>query len=53
MPRAKADAPAPTSFVCKKCGRKVRMPSGWTIGPAVRRHYWAKHPDVMRGDKKS
>ena len=36
------------SFHCAKCGRSIRMPKGWTVGPAVRRHYWAKHADVMR-----
>ena len=32
---------------CKTCGKTIRVPKGWTIGPAVRRHYWSKHPEVM------
>jgi hypothetical protein len=32
---------------CKTCGKAIRVPQGWTAGPAVRRHYWAKHRDVM------
>ena len=33
---------------CKTCGSVIRVPEGWTKGPAVRRHYWAKHPERMR-----
>lgn len=33
---------------CKTCGRTIRVPEGWTAGPAVRRHYWAKHRSVMQ-----
>jgi hypothetical protein len=33
---------------CKTCGKAIRVPQGWTAGPAVRRHYWAKHRDVMQ-----
>ncbi|HEX3328056.1 MAG TPA: hypothetical protein VHV50_13775 [Actinomycetota bacterium] len=32
---------------CRTCGKSIRVPQGWGIGPAVRRHYWAKHPEVM------
>ncbi len=32
---------------CKTCGKAIRIPKGWTVGPAVRRHYWAKHPERM------
>lgn len=32
---------------CKTCGAVIRVPAGWSAGPAVRRHYWAKHRDVM------
>ena len=32
---------------CKTCGRAIRVPKGWSAGPAVRKHYWAKHPEVM------
>jgi len=37
------------SFLCRTCGKKVRIPQGWSSGAASRRHYWAKHPEVMRG----
>jgi hypothetical protein len=37
---------------CRTCGRPIHVPKGWSIGPAVRRHYWRKHPEVMRGDGK-
>ncbi len=33
---------------CKECGAAIRIPEGWTQGPAVRRHYWRKHRDVMQ-----
>lgn len=36
---------------CKTCGKTIRIPAGWTIGPAARRHYWAKHPEVMQGKR--
>lgn len=32
---------------CHTCGRAIRVPEGWSVGPAVRRHYWAKHRDKM------
>lgn len=32
---------------CHTCGKKIRIPDGWSLGPAVRKHYWTKHPDVM------
>lgn len=34
---------------CTTCGKAIRVPKGWTVGPAVRRHYWAKHPERMEG----
>ena len=34
---------------CKLCGGTIRVPQGWTVGPAVRRHYWSKHRDHMMG----
>lgn len=46
MPQAKKDkqqAAARKSFKCAACNRRVRIPDGWPVGPAVRRHYWAKH----------
>ena len=33
---------ATKSFLCKLCERRVRIPDGWTRGPAVRSHYWSK-----------
>ena len=45
MPKPK---PAkPKSPKCKTCGKTIRIPAGWTVGPAVRRHYWRYHRDVM------
>ncbi|MEO7802995.1 MAG: hypothetical protein ABIS18_00655 [Actinomycetota bacterium] len=32
---------------CSTCGKTIRIPKGWSIGPAVRRHYWAKHRERM------
>ena len=45
--KAKA-ASKPKSPRCKTCNQTIRVPKGWTPGPAVRRHYWAKHRDVMQ-----
>ena len=36
------------SWFCKECGRKVRLPADWSVLPAVRKHYWAKHREVMQ-----
>ena len=33
---------------CRRCRRAIFVPAGWSDGPAVRRHYWRKHPEVMR-----
>jgi hypothetical protein len=44
--KAKKKAKSPR---CKTCNQTIRVPKGWTAGPAVRRHYWAKHRDVMQG----
>lgn len=38
---------------CHNCGRPIRIPKGWSRGPAVRRHYWRQHPEIMRGDSRS
>lgn len=38
---------------CHTCGKTIRVPEGWSAGPAVRRHYWSKHRDVMTGSKGS
>lgn len=43
-PKAKAE--------CRTCGARITIPKGWTVGPAVRRHYWAKHRDVMQPERK-
>ena len=34
---------------CHRCRRAIRVPAGWSNGAATRRHYWRKHPEVMRG----
>jgi hypothetical protein len=39
--------PKPKSPRCRTCGKTIRIPEGWSVGPAVRRHYWAKHREVM------
>ncbi|MEX2588223.1 MAG: hypothetical protein WD602_09585 [Actinomycetota bacterium] len=41
---------------CRTCGESIRIPEGWAVGPAVRRHYWESHPDRMqqtRQDRKA
>ena len=32
---------------CKRCDRAIHVPKGWGSGAATRRHYWAKHREVM------
>ena len=46
---ARASKPKAT---CRTCGKRIRIPDGWPAGPAVRRHYWAKHRDVMQPDSR-
>ncbi len=46
-------AKKPKSPRCKKCNQTIRVPKGWSRGPAVRRHYWAKHREVMQGKARS
>lgn len=46
------DAGPKRTAQCKRCGKRIRIPEGWTVGPAVRRHYWAKHRDVMQPEIK-
>jgi hypothetical protein len=41
----------PRSPRCHTCNRAIRVPPGWSAGSAIRKHYWAKHPEVMRPDK--
>jgi hypothetical protein len=39
---------------CRTCGATIEVPEGWSVGPAVRRHYWEAHPERMqktRADK--
>ena len=38
---------------CRRCGKRIRIPEGWTAGSAARRHYWAKHREVMQPEHKS
>ncbi|MGH2734397.1 MAG: hypothetical protein ACRDKZ_02360 [Actinomycetota bacterium] len=33
---------------CRTCGKRIHVPKGWSVGSASRRHYWRKHPEVMR-----
>ena len=49
-PKAKGKTKSPR---CRTCGKVIRVPNGWTTGPAVRRHYWREHPEVMKGDRTS
>ena len=37
---------------CRACGKAIEVPEGWSHGPAVRRHYWAEHRDVMTRARK-
>lgn len=55
MPKKKAAAERgqKASFRCRLCEKAVRIPQGWTRGPAVRRHYWKKHPEVMQPERSS
>ena len=36
-----------TMATCKMCRTSIEVPEGWSVGAAVRRHYWAEHPDRM------
>ena len=47
-PRASQGNKKSKSPRCKTCNQTIRVPRGWSAGPAVRRHYWAKHRDVMQ-----
>ena len=49
MPKARSTTTARTrSPRCSRCNKAIRVPAGWSHGAAVRRHYWAKHRDVMQ-----
>jgi hypothetical protein len=44
----KKKAAPPKSVRCKTCEKRIRIPDGWTVGPAVRKHYWKHHREVMQ-----
>jgi hypothetical protein len=47
--KGKATAARVKSPRCKHCGKLIRVPAGWTSHlPAVRKHYWRYHRDVMQ-----
>jgi hypothetical protein len=51
---ASKPAEPPRAPRCRACGEAIDVPEGWSHGPAVRRHYWARHRDVMtRTSKKA
>ncbi|MDP9066944.1 MAG: hypothetical protein M3N53_01170 [Actinomycetota bacterium] len=55
MPPAKPAqkrAPKPKA-TCRTCGKRITIPEGWTAGSASRRHYWAKHREVMQSERGS
>jgi hypothetical protein len=36
------------SATCRTCGVKIRpRAKDMSLGAAVRKHYWARHPEVM------
>jgi hypothetical protein len=41
------------SYRCRICKRSIRIPEGWSLGPAVRRHYWRKHREIMQPSAES
>ena len=36
---------------CHTCGQTIRVPKGWSAGSSTRRHYWAKHREVMQPER--
>ena len=36
---------------CKTCDEEIIVREGAAAGPAVRRHYWEKHPETMNRTK--
>lgn len=36
---------------CKTCGKRIRVPDGWSVGAAARKHYWRHHPERMEAKK--
>ena len=41
------------SPTCRTCGAEIQIPEGWSVGPAVRRHYWEVHPERMQQSRPS
>lgn len=37
--------------VCRTCGAEIAVPEGWSVGPAVRKHYWNEHPQRMESKR--
>jgi hypothetical protein len=50
-PKKGASVAKPKSPKCRTCGKRIHVPKGWSAGPAVRRHYWRVHRDVMQPEK--
>jgi hypothetical protein len=46
MPRKASGLPR--SFWCKECAARIRLPKDLGVGSGTRKHYWAKHPEIMR-----
>ncbi len=47
-PRATKRTPKRKSPRCATCGAAIHVPEGWSDLPAIRRHYWRKHREVMQ-----
>ena len=43
----------PNNPRCHTCDKVIRVPKGWTQGPAIRRHYWREHREIMQGRRGS
>ncbi|CAN5565757.1 hypothetical protein BH20ACT21_BH20ACT21_14260 [soil metagenome] len=50
---APAHAPTRKRPRCTRCNRSIYVPPEWSMGAAVRRHYWAKHREVMMRPRQS
>jgi hypothetical protein len=48
MTKKKSGKRAGRSPRCRTCGKVIRVPKGWSVGSASRRHYWREHRDVMQ-----
>lgn len=46
--RKKKAATTAARPLCGTCGKRIHVPTGWSVGPAVRKHYWRHHPEAMR-----